>query len=151
MYEIRAARTTDADCISHVIIRCLRETNAQDYPDEVIRRVGQNFSAAAVLALMARRTVFVATLEKRIVGTASLDGSVVRTVFVSPDLQHQGIGRLLMEQVEREARAAGVKVLAVPSSVTAGQFYSRLGFKPVREDYYGEERTIVMERNLAAP
>jgi len=41
--------------------------------------------------------------------------------------------------------------LAVPSSVTAEQFYSKLGFSAVHDSYHGEERTIVMERNLAEP
>jgi hypothetical protein len=40
-------------------------------------------------------------------------------------------------------------MLAVPSSVTAERFYSKLGFTAVRDSYYGEERTIIMERRLA--
>jgi hypothetical protein len=33
--------------------------------------------------------------------SASLDGSLVRTVFVSPDVQARGVGKLLMAEVER--------------------------------------------------
>jgi len=149
-YKVRAAHTGDAQGISEVILRSLRETNAKDYSRDIIERVEQSFSPAAVLELMARRTVFVATSGQQIVGTASLNRRVVRTVFVSPDVQGRGVGRLLMGRVEQAAREAGVEVLAVPSSVTAEQFYSRLGFKLVRDSYHGEERTIIMERNLAA-
>jgi len=38
--------------------------------------------------------------------------------------------------------------LAVPSSLTAETFYVRLGFRAVRDSYYGDERTIIMERSL---
>jgi hypothetical protein len=54
-----------------------------------------------------------------------------------------------MGEVERAAREAGIAVLAVPSSLTAVGFYSKLGFTAVRDSYHGEERTIIMERHLA--
>jgi hypothetical protein len=53
-----------------------------------------------------------------------------------------------MAEVERVAVERDVAVLAVPSSVTAEPFYAKLGFNAVRDSFYGEERTIVMERPL---
>jgi GNAT superfamily N-acetyltransferase len=146
--DLRAARDGDAEAISEVIISALRETNAKDYLPEVIARVEQNFSPAAVLDLMGRRKVFVATVGTRIVGTASLEGGSARTMFVAPDVQRRGVGRRLMAEVERAAHDAGVTTLVVPSSVTAESFYARLGLKAVRDQYYGDERTIIMERDL---
>lgn len=145
---IRPARAEDADEISAVILRALRETNAQDYASEIIARVEQSFSPDAVLQLIGKRTVFIATIDGRVVGTASLDGPVVRTVFVSPDVQGQGIGKLLMEAVERTARERNIPTLAVPSSISAETFYAQLGFKAVRDSFHGDERTIIMERSL---
>ena len=147
---IRPALDDDAADISAVILRALRETNANDYADAIIARVEQNFSADAVQALIAKRTVFVATIGNRVVGTASLDGSVVRTVFVAPDAQARGIGKLLMAQVEHIARERNISALTVPSSVTAERFYARLGFRALRDSYHGGERTIIMERSLDA-
>lgn len=145
---IRSACSCDAEGISRVIVAALRGTNARDYSEAVIARVEQSFSSAAVSNLLMRRLVFVALDQGSIVGTASLDEQVVRTVFVAPEYQGHGIGRALMAQVERAAVEKGVTVLAVPSSVTAEPFYAKLGFSPVRDTYHGEERTIVMERPL---
>ncbi|MCP3374021.1 GNAT family N-acetyltransferase [Bradyrhizobium cajani] len=145
---IRPAREDDADQISAVILRALRETNAKDYTAEIIERVERSFSPDAVRQLIGKRTVFVATFGGRVVGTASLDGSVVRTVFVAPDVQARGIGKLLMAEIERTARERSIPSLTVPSSVTAEAFYARLGFAAVRDSYYGDERTIIMERSL---
>ena len=39
--------------------------------------------------------------------------------------------------------------LLLQSSVTAEQFYSKLGFKALRESFYSDQRTIIMERDLA--
>lgn len=88
---IRPAPEEDADEISAVILRALRETNAGDYTGEIIERVERSFSPSAVLQLIGKRTGFVAAVGSRVVGTASPDGSVVRTVFV--DVQARGIGK----------------------------------------------------------
>lgn len=148
---IRSARANDTSEISAVILRALRETNAKDYTDEIIERVERSFSPDAVLQLIGKRTVFVATVGSRVVGTASLDGSVVRTVFGAPDVQARGIGKLLMAEIERTARERNIASLTVPSSVTAEAFYARLGFVAVRDSYHGDERTIIMERLLDEP
>src|SRR3954468_19405907 len=78
-YTVRPALEADVSEISAVILRALRETNAKDYTDEIIERVERSFSPSAVLQLIGKRTVFVAAIGSRVVGTASLDGSVVRT------------------------------------------------------------------------
>jgi GNAT superfamily N-acetyltransferase len=146
--KIRPALDDDAAAISAVILRALRETNPKDYTDEIIGRVERSFSPGAVRKLIGKRTVFVAIIGSRLVGTASLDGSVVRTVFVAPDVQAQGVGKLLMAQIERTARERNIPALTVPSSVTAETFYASLGFNAVRDSYHGDERTIIMERLL---
>ncbi|SEM42111.1 Predicted N-acetyltransferase YhbS [Variovorax sp. YR750] len=148
--QVRPALPEDAMGISQVIVRSLRESNAKDYSAEIIARIETNFSPEAVEKLIAHRWVFVAIHDRRIVGTASLDGHAVRTVFVAPEVQSRGIGRQLMAVVEQAAQEKRVAVLSVPSSITAEPFYARLGFKPVRDCFHGDERTIIMERNLAA-
>lgn len=146
---IRSALEDDADAISGIILQALRETNAKDYTVEIIERIGRSFSPEAVRELIGKRTVFVAVDGNRIVGTASLDGSVVRTVFVAPDVQARGIGKVLMGEVERTARGRNIQALTVPSSITAEGFYAKLGFIAVRDSHHGDERTIIMERSLA--
>jgi len=146
--HVRAATVDDASAVSGVILKALRQSNAADYSPEVIARVETSFSPSALLKLFEQREVFVALQDKRIVGTASFDGRAVRTMFVTPEVQRRGIGRHLMEAVEVAAKKAGIDVLFVPSSVTGEQFYANLGFKAVRDSFYGEERTIIMERVL---
>jgi predicted N-acetyltransferase YhbS len=145
---IRPADLADAEAISQVVLSALRSSNAKDYTPEIIERVAESFSPAGIAILMARRDVLVAEEGSRIVGTASLNGKVVRTMFVAPDRQRKGIGAALMRELDRLAREKWNTTLVVPSSVTAEGFYAKLGFKAVRDSYHGDERTIIMERAL---
>ncbi|MHA6195044.1 N-acetyltransferase family protein [Pseudomonas wadenswilerensis] len=143
--RVRLAKSEDAAAISRVVIAALRESNTLDYPAEVIAQVEPNFSPEKIAALLDKRKVFVAELGREIFGTASLDGDVVRSVFVDPDCQGRGIGRRLMEVVHAAARSAGIESLRVPSSITAEGFYEGLGYWRIRDEFHGAERTIIME------
>lgn len=105
----------------------------------------------AVEAMLEQREVLVACDPTDIVGTASLEGDLARTVFVLPERQGRGIGRQLMLAVEALARDRGLRVLRVPASLTARFFYRRLGYVVVEEMFHGEERTVLMEKELADP
>lgn len=149
--QIRKATDQDAAAISGVIVAALRESNRQDYSAAVIAQVEQSFSPSAILCLLARRQVYVATLGEVIMATASLDQATIRSVFVAPTYQGQGAGRALMAAVESAAISHGVSRLRVPSSITAEGFYRSLGYSTVRDEYHGEERTIIMEKSLTSP
>ncbi|MDQ7983923.1 GNAT family N-acetyltransferase [Pseudomonas sp. G34] len=146
--QIRRALDSEAEAISGLVVQTLRLSNARDYPPAVIDRVAANFDAAAVRELMATREVFVALDGARVVATASLAGDVLRSVFVLPEMQGRGLGKALMKHVEGVARAAGVGQLRVPASLTAVPFYTALGYAVVREVVDGDERTLVMARQL---
>lgn len=146
--QIQLATAEDAAAISQVIIQSLRQSNAQDYLPEVIAQVEKSFSPEAVCALLNQRQVFVATFDHRVVATASLEGDVVRSVFVAPIHQGGGLGRQLMATLESIAIDAKIHVLRVPSSITAEGFYLKLGFRKIRDEFHGAERTIIMERQL---
>ncbi|MDN6860226.1 GNAT family N-acetyltransferase [Pseudomonas sp. CAN2814] len=146
---IRQARSDDAKAISRVIVAAVRESNGQDYPASVIESVVVNFTPERVIELLEQRLVFVALLDDEIVGTGALDGHAVRSLFVAPQQQRKGIGQALMGQIEKAALERGVEALLVPSSLTAESFYARLGYRLLREQLHGEERTLIMTKPLS--
>lgn len=148
--QIRPATAADASAISQVIIQSLRQSNALDYPPDIIEQVEKSFSTESIRTLLTQRQVFVAMIDSHIVATASLDRDVVRSVFVDPTQQGRGLGRQLRATIESIAAEAKIEVLRVPSSITAEAFYFKLGFRKVRDEFHGAERTIIMERRLTS-
>ncbi len=146
--QLRIAQVEDAEPISALITAALQVSNAQDYPPDVIAQVQQNFTPVHILGFLSQREVYVATLKGRVVGTASLDRQVVRSVFVELGLQGSGIGKKLMSTLENLAAQKGYSELKVPSSITAEGFYRAMGYCVERDEYVAGERTIIMIKQL---
>jgi len=89
-----------------------------------------------------RETPLVAVLDKKIVGMCGIGLRVVihrpaplgriTALVVAEDAQGRGIGRLLVEEVERLLRKAGCKIVEVTSNdrrAAAHAFYRHLGYE----------------------
>ena len=129
-------------------MRAIQETNAKDYPAQFIAEVVANFSPERVAERLSNRAVFVATEQGIVVGTASLEGTTVRSVFVQPESQKHGVGRALLVHIEDVARREGIARLDVPASISAEGFYRRMGYTTLRDAFYGDERIIIMEKPI---
>jgi len=58
--------------------------------------------------------------------------------------------RPLMDVLEDFAREQAVSTLSVPSSITAEGFYRKRGFAFIRDEFHGDERTIIMKKRYRA-
>ncbi|MBO9452717.1 GNAT family N-acetyltransferase [Tropicibacter sp. R16_0] len=146
--KVGLATKDQAEDISRVICDAIREVNAKDYPPAEIDRLLGNFTSAHVLNFLTQRMTFVAVLDDRIAGTGALQGSEVKSVFVSPDLHRLGIGTELVKAIETAAMSAGLQELAVSSSLSAVKFYTSLGFAEKRRRFFGQEETVEMVKAL---
>ncbi|MDN5274124.1 MAG: hypothetical protein JWP06_25 [Candidatus Saccharibacteria bacterium] len=131
--NIRLFRTTDANELSSVIIRCLREVNSKDYAADIIEKMCSYFTPEIIAKLAHERQMFVAEQNGQPVGTVSRDGNKVFTMFVNPDDAGQGIGTKLMGYIEHLVVEEGFKYIETGASITAHDFYHKLGYVDVRE------------------
>jgi GNAT superfamily N-acetyltransferase len=81
-----------------------------------------------------------------VLGLAALEGDEAKRLYVDPAAQGGGIGRMLLEHIERVARSRGVKVLRGEASPSASPFHERLGFRVEgpAETRLGEARFSVL-------
>jgi N-acetylglutamate synthase-like GNAT family acetyltransferase len=147
---IRRATADDSEAVHEIVLRALRESNSRDYPASVIDRLVLTLPNK-VASNLETWHAFVAITNGKVVGTGGLSGQIVQAVYVHPDHQRGGVATRLMDAVENAAIAQSVRTLSVQSSITAQPFYANRGFTVSREEFFGEERTIVMSKDLAGP
>ena len=76
------------------------------------------------------------------------DHHYLRTIFLLPQHQKQGIGSLVMQSLQRDAQMASQPLrLRVIHTNPAQKLYARLGFSVIGQD----EKTLLMQWQAAAP
>ena len=84
-----------------------------------------------------RTKCFVAIENNKVIGTASISKFrgdetggkyIILTVFVKMENHHQGIGKMLIQEIEKYAKSIGVKELVIPASIYGCEFYRKLGY-----------------------
>ena len=150
MIEIKEYNETYVEQISTIIIRNLLEINVKDYGVEKVQEMAKDFTVEKLKdTLKNRKKVFVAIKNNEVVGTAGIDVSwynpdeyYILTVFVKPENHGEGIGRLLIKAIEDYAIHSNFKKLIIPASITAHEFYYKLGYR------YKDNQKVLNEENM---
>jgi GNAT superfamily N-acetyltransferase len=128
---LRRFTAEDADQLSRLIVRTLREVNRQDYSMEAIEALVPFFTPEHLLEKAREEYMIVCIHDGVVVGAASLDADRVRNVFVDAGLQRQGIGSLLMAEIEGHALESNQTRLYLHSALSAEPFYRALGYEMI--------------------
>lgn len=150
MIAIRAAVDADRDAIAHLHEASIRQVAKSHYTAEEI----DSWAAGVRPENYSLELMWVAVHDEHVVAFGERNRDEVAAVYVHPDHVGRGIGRMLLDEVEANARAAGVTRLFLNSSLNGQPFYARCGFRPVREATHRTRggvdiRCVVMEKFLA--
>jgi len=128
---IRAARVDEAEALSNL---ALRSKASWGYSLDLMR----SFEAELTLTTIDLAAVLVIEVEGIPGGFYSLQPvSETRAelghLFVEPSLQRRGLGRLMIADALRRARAAGFQWLEIQGDPNAAHFYEHVGATRVGE------------------
>lgn len=132
---IRRFLSTDAVKVSALIIRTLREVNIKDYSAEYIENDVRVFTPEFIIERSAWQHMYIAEDSEKIIGCGAIgpywgkeDESSLFTVFVLPEYQNMGIGRKIISALENDEFFLRAKRIEIPSSITACEFYRKMGY-----------------------
>lgn len=135
-FKIRRFQERDAAETSAVIERALRISNAPDYPAEIIQEMVELYSAANLTEQAENEHLYILRAGEEIAGCGGIaphmgsgTESILVTIFVLPEYQGRGAGRRLMETLERDEYFLRAGRVVVHSSITARDFYLRMGYR----------------------
>ena len=133
--EIRRFQPEDAIETAQIIAKTLKISNSKDYSGEYIERMIASHSAEMISERAKDGHMYVACDGSRIIGCGAIAGywgstteSILLTIFVLPEYQGQGIGRRIIQALEQDEFFLRAKRIEIPASVTAVEFYKKLGY-----------------------
>lgn len=143
--SLRKAVCADAEDLCKPWIRSIRELCGPLYQnDEKILSVWcANKTPEQVGAMIENSdNYFIVALDAlgQILGLGIFANNEIRACYVTPEVLGSGIGRLLLLDLEAEARSRGVQKLELGSSRHAVEFYQRQGYRRIgSEERYHRE------------
>lgn len=133
--NIRRFSDKDAKEVSDLIIKTLMITNTKDYPVEMMEELAKRQQPANILERAGQTHFYVAEDSGYIIGCGAIgsywgkeDESCLFSIFVLPEYQGKGVGRMIVETLEKDEYFLRAKRIEVPASITGLEFYRKLGY-----------------------
>lgn len=133
--NIRRFNDNDAAIVSKIICRNFLEVNIKDYSKEEMEALSRIYDSNKVLDIATYAHMYVACIENEVIGCGAISSfwgseeeSILLTIFVLPELQGKGIGKLIIETLERDEYFLRAKRIEIPASITACEFYKKMGY-----------------------
>ena len=134
-YTVRRFKETDAAEVSALIIKTLRTVNIKDYSSEYIENDVSFLQPENILIRNTWQHIYIVQDGNVIVGCGAigpyydkLDEASLFTIFVLPEYHGRGIGRMIIETLEKDELFLRSKRIEIPSSITARDFYIKMGY-----------------------
>jgi GNAT superfamily N-acetyltransferase len=130
--SIGEATAEDYAGMSRVIVACLLEVNAKDYPPQVINDLVDLLSPEKIGNYLQGKYVIALKRHGEVIGTGSLSGSEITLVFVQPAIHGHGNGRKIMQALESQASLRGLDSVEIHASLSSVEFYEKLGYQHLK-------------------
>lgn len=152
--QIRRFEPTDAKAVSKLIRTTVAISNSKDYPPEVVDALIEMETPEHVTERASWTHFYVVLDGSAIIGCGAIgpfwgkeDESSLFTIFVLPEYQGKGVGRMIIDTLEKDEFFLRAKRIEIPASVTGAPFYEKMGYgykNGIKEP--DEEHIIRMEK-----
>lgn len=133
--NIRRFEEQDAKAVSELIRKTIWISNTKDYPVDLMEQLIETESPEHVLERASWTHFYVAEEQDIIIGCGAIgpywgkeDESSLFTIFVLPEYQGKGIGRAIIDTLEKDEFFLRAKRIEIPASITGVPFYLKMGY-----------------------
>lgn len=152
---IRKATSDDCQALCEIHLSSIRELGRSHYSEAEVEAWSGGRTPVRYAEHISVRHVIVAEHGPLPVGFGTLDlaRSEIMQLYIRPEYARKGIGTLILDELLRVARAAGVHEIHCKSSLNARDFYIKAGFEPGqpckhRFRHGGEIECVPMQKRL---
>ncbi|MEG1001900.1 GNAT family N-acetyltransferase [Clostridium sp.] len=152
--KIRSYQSKDCTEIIELFYNTVHFVNSKDYNDRQINVwAPKNISKIKWDKSLLEHYSVVVEENGIIIGFGDLGSyGYFDRLYVHKDYQGIGVGKTILNEIEKYAYENGVKVIVTHASITAKSFFYKFGYKVIKEqsvERYGESlNNFVMEKTL---
>ncbi len=135
-FTIRPYRKEDSEELSSLVAYTLEKSNGRDYTSQYLRDIARMYSPEFFLREASKTHFYVVHDRERLIGcggiqesTENKEASYLLSIFVLPEYQGKGIGKRIMEVLERDEYFLHSSRAELCSSITAVEFYRKQGYE----------------------
>ena len=131
----RLINENDAKAVSDLIRKTISISNKKDYPEDLMDQLIEMETPEHVLERASWTHFYVFELEGQIIACGAIgpywgkeDESSLFTIFVLPEYQGKGVGRFIINTLEKDEFFTRAKRIEIPASITGVPFYLKMGY-----------------------
>ena len=144
--QYRKATPDDAQRVCYIV----RHTKDVIYPDyytqEVVEYVDRYYTFEIIKSDIEQGRTRVLVMDGEIIATGSRTGNHIMRVYVLPEFQGQGLGSMMMDELEKEIFES-CDDYVLEASLPACIFYENRGYKTVKhvKENFGDGKCMIYE------
>ena len=131
----RLINENDAKAVSDLIRKTISISNKKDYPEDLMDQLIEMETPEHVLERASWTHFYVFELDGQIIACGAIgpywgkeDESSLFTIFVLPEYQGKGVGRFIINTLEKDEFFTRAKRIEIPASITGVPFYLKMGY-----------------------
>ena len=152
--EIRLIKEGEYALTASMIERATRFSQfAKFYPEKSIEYVVESLDENGVRERAKWTHFYVVILDNKIIGCGSIGEywgskteSSLFSIFVDPDYQNQGIGRKIIETLEKDEYFKRATRIEIPAAMSAIPFYRKMGYEHKNGDLIFDDGHFALEK-----
>lgn len=133
--KIRKFEEKDAKEVSDLIRKTLVITSSKDYSKTYIENLSKSQSPEVLIDFAKDNNFYLGEERRKIIACGGIgsykereDEACLYKIFIDPDYQKLGYGKEMMQVLEKDPYYQRAKRIEVPASITALNFYLKLGY-----------------------
>ena len=136
--KIRLARDEDYATLARLHRQTIRQVNAKDYNKEQIKAWSGRTSAERFRSSANICKRWVALDNEKVIGFADhpLDKCVLWGLYIHKDYVGKGVGKKLLNVIEKSLFKQGCTNIKIESTVTAKKFYQKQGYEIKKKSFH---------------
>ena len=149
MMQIRLYMPSDLQDVMTLFYDNIHQVCVNDYtPEQLDAWAPLNPDVYRWESSLNRNHVIVVEDEDHLIGFGDVgETGYLDRLYVHQDYIHQGVGSLIVDQLEKYAKAKGIRAMNTAASVTSKPFFEKKGYVMLNEEVV-ERRGVRMRRYL---